>query len=104
MSVRVEKNGHVTTIILHRPTARNAVDRDTALALADAFRAFEADGAARVAVLFGDGGTFCAGADLQAIGTERMKRVEDDGDEQMGPPRRLLSKPVVAAIAGHAVA
>ena len=104
MSVRVEKNGPVTTVVLHRPEARNAVDRATAEALADAFRAFEADADARVAVLFGDGGTFCAGADLKAMGTERMNRVADDGDGPMGPTRMMLQKPVIAAVAGHAVA
>ena len=104
MSVRVEKNGPVTTVVLHRPEAKNAVDRETALALADAFRAFDADDDARVAVLFGDGGTFCSGADLKAIGTERMNRVEDDGDGPMGPTRMMLQKPVIAAISGHAVA
>jgi enoyl-CoA hydratase len=104
MSVRVEKSGPVTTVVLHRPHARNAVDRETAQALADAFRAFDADDEARVAVLFGDGGTFCAGADLKAIGTEKMNRVADDGDGPMGPTRMLLRKPVIAAVAGHAVA
>ncbi len=96
--------GHVLTIVLDRPEARNAVDRPTAEALADAFRAFEADQEARVAVLFGQGGTFCAGADLKAIGTERMNRVAPDGDAPMGPSRMRLRKPVIAAIAGHAVA
>jgi enoyl-CoA hydratase len=104
VSVEVEKRGPVTTVILARPSRRNAVDRDTALALADAFRAFEADGEARVAVLFGAGGTFCAGADLQAIAAGQPNRVEPDGDGPMGPTRMLLDKPVIAAVAGHAVA
>ncbi|MBX3270970.1 MAG: crotonase/enoyl-CoA hydratase family protein [Sandaracinaceae bacterium] len=104
MSVRVERDGPVTTVILDRPDRKNAVDRETAERLADAFRAFEADPAARVGVLFGDHGTFCAGADLRAIADGRPNRVEPDGDGPMGPSRMLLGKPVIAAIAGHAVA
>ncbi|MEU4148774.1 crotonase/enoyl-CoA hydratase family protein [Streptomyces sp. NPDC026659] len=104
MSVRVERKGFVTTVVLSRPGARNAVDGPTAAELADAFRAFEADDGARVAVLWGEGGTFCAGADLKGIGTPRGNRVEEDGDGPMGPTRLRLSKPVVAAVAGHAVA
>ncbi len=103
-AVRTETDGPVTTIVLSRPERRNAVDGPTAARLAEAFRAFEADDAASVAVLFGDGGTFCAGADLHAIGTPDQNRVEPDGDGPMGPTRMRLSKPVVAAIAGHAVA
>ncbi len=103
-AVRIERNGPVTTVILHRPEVRNAVDRDTAEALADAFRAFDADADARVAVLWGDGGTFCAGADLKAIAAGTPNRVAPDGDGPMGPSRMVLSKPVIAAIAGHAVA
>ena len=102
--VGVERSGPVTTVILDRPAARNAVDRDTALALADAFRAFDVDPDARIGVLFGDHGTFCAGADLKAFAQGRPNRVEPDGDGPMGPSRMLLHKPVVAAIAGHAVA
>jgi len=105
--VRVEKSGPITTVVLQRPNARNAVDRPTALALADAFRAFEADPDARAAVLCGDGGTFCAGADLKAVASgdlDRVNRVEPEGDGPMGPSRMLLDKPVVAAIAGYAVA
>ncbi|MFD8914696.1 crotonase/enoyl-CoA hydratase family protein [Streptomyces sp. NPDC059575] len=104
MSVRVERKGFVTTVVLSRPEARNAVDGPTAAELADAFKAFEADDGARVAVLWGEGGTFCAGADLKGIGTPRGNRVEEDGDGPMGPTRLRLSKPVVAAVAGHAVA
>ena len=100
MSVRSERDGPVTTVILDRPEARNAVDRRHAEALADAFRDFEADEAALVAVLWGAGGTFCAGADLKALDN----RTEPDGDAPMGPTRMLLSKPVLAAVAGHAVA
>jgi enoyl-CoA hydratase len=103
-SVRVEKDGPVTTVVLSRPDKRNAVDRPTAEALTEAFRAFDSDPDAAVAVLHGDGGTFCSGADLTAIGTDRQNRVGEDGDGPMGPTRLRLSKPVVAAIGGHAVA
>jgi enoyl-CoA hydratase len=104
MSVRVERNGPITTVILDRPERRNAVDRATAEALADALRAFEADDEARVGVLYGDHGTFCAGADLKAVAEGQGNRVEPDGDGPMGASRMLLDKPVVGAIAGHAVA
>jgi enoyl-CoA hydratase len=104
MSLKVEKSGPVTTVILDRPGVRNAVDRATADALAEAFRAFDADGEARVGVLFGDHGTFCAGADLKALASGTPNRIAPDGDAPMGPTRMLLSKPVIAAIAGHAVA
>ena len=104
MSVRVERAGQVTTIVIARPEVRNAVDRATAAALADAFRAFEADEGARVAVLFGEGGTFCAGADLGAFSRGEGNVLSPDGDGPMGPSRMLLSKPVIAAVAGHAVA
>jgi enoyl-CoA hydratase len=104
VAVRVERAGSVTTVVLDRPEARNAVDGPTAAALAEAFRQFEADAEARVAVLWGAGGTFCAGADLKAIGTERGLRVDAAGDGPMGPSRMLLAKPVIAAVAGYAVA
>jgi enoyl-CoA hydratase len=104
MSVRVERAGPVTTVVLDRAAARNAVDRATAEALADAFRAFDADPEARVGVLAGDHGTFCAGADLKAFASGAPNRVAPDGDGPMGPTRLLLTKPVIAAIAGHAVA
>jgi enoyl-CoA hydratase len=104
MSVRTEKSGVVTTIVLSRPHRKNAVDRPTAEALAAAFRAFEEDEDALVAVLHGDHGTFCAGADLKAIGEGSGNRIEPEGDGPMGPSRMVLKKPVVAAIAGHAVA
>jgi enoyl-CoA hydratase len=103
-AVTVERNGPVTTIRLCRPHARNAVDGVTAAALADAFRGFDADQEASVAVLHGEGGTFCAGADLRAIGTPAGNRTEPDGDGPMGPTRLRLTKPVIAAIEGHAVA
>lgn len=104
MPLRIERDGPVTTVILDRRERRNAVDRDTAQALADAFRAFEADDDARVAVLWGDHGTFCAGADLKAVAEGNPNRVEPDGDGPMGPSRMLLDKPVIAAVSGHAVA
>ncbi|MEV6321081.1 crotonase/enoyl-CoA hydratase family protein [Nocardia sp. NPDC051787] len=104
VTVLIERNGPVTTVILHRPEARNAVDGPTAAALADAFREFDADPDASVAVLWGDGGTFCAGADLKALGTERSNQATEDGDGPMGPTRMRLSKPVLAAVSGYAVA
>jgi enoyl-CoA hydratase len=104
MPVRVERKGPVTTVVLSRPEVRNAVDGPTAAELVAAFREFEADDEARVAVLWGAGGTFCAGADLKAMGGGRGNRVAEDGDGPMGPTRLRLSKPVIAAIAGHAVA
>jgi enoyl-CoA hydratase len=102
--VRMEQQGPVTTVILSRPHARNAVDRPTARALAAAFRRFDADPDAAVAVLWGEGGTFCAGADLKALGTAAANEVRDDGDGPMGPTRMRLSKPVIAAVSGFAVA
>jgi enoyl-CoA hydratase/carnithine racemase len=103
MSVTSERVGDVTTVVLSRPEVRNAVDAATARQLADAFRDFEASDAA-VAVLYGDGGTFCAGADLKAVAAGRGNRVADDGDGPMGPTRLRLTKPVIAAVAGYAVA
>jgi enoyl-CoA hydratase len=104
MSVRVEKRERVTTIVVARPHVRNAIDRSTAEALAAAFRAFDADAGADVAVLHGDGGTFCAGADLSAIARGDGNRVAADGDGPLGPTRMVLSKPVIAAVSGYAVA
>ncbi|MEV6145736.1 crotonase/enoyl-CoA hydratase family protein [Streptomyces sp. NPDC051992] len=103
-AVRIEREGAVFTVILDRPEVRNAVDGPTAIQLADAFREFDADPDASVAVLWGEGGTFCAGADLKGIGTERGNKVLADGDGPMGPTRMRLSKPVIAAVSGHAVA
>ena len=104
MAVRVEHDGPVTIVILDRHERRNAVDGPTAAALADAFRAFDADPGAHAAVLWGAGGTFCAGADLKAIGGPDRNRTEPDGDGPMGPTRLRLTKPVIAAISGFAVA
>jgi len=104
MTVLIEHHGPITSVAIDRVHRRNAVDRDTARALADAFRAFDADNNATVAILTGAGGTFCAGADLQAIAEGRPNRVAPDGDGPMGPTRMRISKPVIAAIEGHAVA
>ena len=104
MAVHVEKRGPVTTVILDRPEVRNAVDKVAAEELAAAFREFENDEAASVAVLCGAGGTFCSGADLKAFASGAGNRVAPDGDGPMGPTRMVLKKPVIAAISGHAVA
>jgi enoyl-CoA hydratase len=103
-AIRVERDGPVFTVLLSRLERRNAVDGPTATALAEAFRDFEAEPDASVAVLHGEGGVFCAGADLHAVGTPDGNRVAPDGDGPMGPTRMRLSKPVIAAVAGHAVA
>jgi enoyl-CoA hydratase len=102
VTVRIERNYDVWTVVLDRPEARNAVDGPTAEALADAFREFDSDGSARVAVLWGAGGTFCAGADLKQMSNRLDADMSTDGP--MGPSRLALSKPVIAAISGHAVA
>lgn len=111
MTIRVEKNGPVTTIIHSRPEARNAMDPESATALYEAFLDFDADDAARVAVLWGEGGAFCAGFDLKHAATmsgpEAMDRLDDftpPAQGPMGPTRLDLSKPVIAAISGAAVA
>src|ERR1700739_912920 len=103
-AVRVERSGAVSTVLLYRPSRRNAVDGPTAAALAQAFRAFDADPGAAVAVLHGEGGVFSSGADLTVMGTERGNRVAPDGDGPMGVTRLRLSKPVIAAVSGYAVA
>ncbi len=102
--VRVEKNGPVTTVIIDRPGARNAVNGPTAAALHQAFDEFDRDDSAAVAVLWGDHGTFCAGADLKAFGTPEMNQTHRTGPGPMGPSRMMLSKPVIAAVSGYAVA
>ncbi|RPH45540.1 MAG: crotonase/enoyl-CoA hydratase family protein [Burkholderiales bacterium] len=103
--VHVETDGPVCVVTLDRREARNAVDGPTARALADAFRAFDAEPSLSVAVFAGAHGTFCAGADLKAMAdAERRNRLEPTGDGPMGPSRMLLSKPVIAAVSGHAVA
>jgi enoyl-CoA hydratase len=103
-AVRMETPDRVVVVTIDRPDVRNAVDGPTAQALADAFRAFDGDAALDAAVLTGAGGTFCSGADLKAAAAGAGNRVAEDGDGPMGPTRMLLSKPVIAAIEGHAVA
>jgi enoyl-CoA hydratase len=105
-TVRTETDGPVFVVTIDRPEVRNAVDGPTAAALADAFRAFEADGDLLVAVLTGADGHFCAGADLKAMASDpaRANRIDAAGDGPMGPSRMTLDKPVVAAIEGYAVA
>jgi len=112
--VRVERDGPITTVLLNRPDVRNAVDGPTAQALSEAFLAFERDDESRVGVFSGEHGAFCAGADLKAVSQARGNRVVPPAtgeawdpltpDGPMGPSRMLLSKPVIAAVAGHAVA
>jgi enoyl-CoA hydratase/carnithine racemase len=104
MNVTVEHAGRVTVVTIDRAGVRNAVDRETAAELAAAFRAFDTDGDHDVAVLTGAGGTFCAGADLKAVSEGAGNTVRPEGDGPMGPSRMLLSKPVIAAVEGHAVA
>ena len=104
-TVTVQKQGRITVIGIARPDVRNAVDRSTAAALAQAFRAFDDDADSDVAVFHGENGTFCAGADLKAFASERGgNRLDPEGEGPMGPSRMLLGKPVIAAVSGHAVA
>jgi len=104
--VRIERNGSICTIIINRPDVRNAVDRETAERLVDAFQEFEDDDALAVAVLWGEGGNFCAGADLKALAEGRGNQLAEDMRQNgpMGPTRMRLSKPVIAAVSGYAVA
>jgi enoyl-CoA hydratase len=105
--IRVERSGPVTTVVIDRPEVRNAVDSPHAAELYDAFTAFERDPEALVAVLYGEGGTFCAGADLKAVSAGRFEVAappEESDRGPMGPTRLRLTKPVIAAVAGHAVA
>jgi enoyl-CoA hydratase len=104
MPVRTADEGRVRIVTIDRPEVRNAVDRPTADALLAAFEAFDGDDGADVAVLTGAGGTFCAGADLKGVADGRGNRVVAEGPGPMGPTRLLLSKPVIAAVEGHAVA
>ncbi len=103
-TVRYEADGSLAVVTIDRPGRKNAVDRTAAEALAAAFRRFEGDGEAKVAILTGAGGVFCAGADLKAISLGEGNRIADDGDGPMGPTRMLLGKPVIAAVEGYAVA
>ena len=104
MKVQVERQEPVFTVVLNRPEVRNAGDRETAELLYEAFLEFDGDDRMRAAVLYGEGGYFCAGADLKAIAAGKPNRLEPEGSAPMGPTRLLLSKPVIAAVAGHAVA
>ncbi|MGD8929515.1 MAG: crotonase/enoyl-CoA hydratase family protein [Lysobacterales bacterium] len=104
MSVSIEILDAITVITINRPEVRNAVDRATAERLAAAFRDFDEDETQSVAILTGAGGTFCAGADLKALASGDENRVEETDDGPMGPTRMTLSKPVIAAVEGHAVA
>ena len=103
-TVLVRERGPILIVTINRPEARNAVDAPTAHALADAFRRFDTEDTLRVGILTGAGGTFCAGADLKGVSEGRGNRLGEDGDGPMGPSRMLLSKPVIAAVEGHAVA
>jgi len=103
-SVQVVRDGAVTVVTIDRPGRRNAVDPATAEALFDAFTRFDADGSSSVAVLTGSSGVFCAGADLKALAGGDRHRVALDGPGPMGPTRLELSKPVIAAVEGYAVA
>ena len=114
MSVTIEKSGPVWTVILSRPEARNAIDPATADALFQAFTEFDRDASAAVAVFWGDGGAFCSGWDLKqaaALDNDDFFNAHDmpaDGGEVppalLGPSRLELDKPVIAAVAGPAVA
>src|SRR5260370_28811 len=101
MAIRIERSDMVATIVMDRPEARNAVDGPAARALIEAFEEFERDDALRVAVLWGAGGTFCAGADLKARGTERGLRLAPDGHGPIGPTRIAFSKPALAGAVGR---
>jgi enoyl-CoA hydratase len=102
--ILTEVDGPLFVVTINRPERRNAVDRATAEALARAFRAFDGDADLSVAVLTGAGGNFCAGADLKAVADGKGNRIDATGDGPMGPSRMMLSKPVIAAVEGHAVA
>jgi enoyl-CoA hydratase len=104
MSVDYLLEESIAVVTLNRPERRNAVDAASATALASAFRRFDADPAARVAILTGAGGTFCSGADLKALSEGEPRPVQEEGDGPMGPTRMRLSKPVIAAVEGYAVA
>src|ERR1700674_5140172 len=103
-TVLVERDGDVLIVTINRPKVRNAVNAATAHALAESFQQFDRDASLKVAVLTGAGGTFCAGADLREISAGTREPVDPEGQGPMGPTWMLLSKPVVAAVEGHAVA
>jgi len=104
MPIEIEKDYPLYTIIINNPEVRNAIDKQNAQQLADAFRDFEKDENALVAVLWGSNGNFCAGANLKAIIEGEANRIQKEGDAPMGPSRMLLSKPIIAAVSGYAVA
>ena len=104
MTLRTEQQDSILVVTIDRPERRNAVDAATAAALASAFRSFDGDPALSVAILTGAGGHFCGGADLKAIAEGELRAVRPEGDGPMGPTRMRLSKPVIAAIEGYAVA
>ena len=104
MPILVEKDGPVTIISINRPEVRNCVNPETAKELAEAWRAFDADEDARVGVFAGVDTGFCAGADLKAVSAGEFRPATETSDGPMGPSRFLLSKPVIGAITGHAVA
>ncbi|NHZ71111.1 MAG: crotonase/enoyl-CoA hydratase family protein [Proteobacteria bacterium] len=104
MPVRIERDGVIATVVIDRPEVRNAVDGPTAEALHDAFALLDADESVAVAVLVGEGDTFCSGADLGKIGTDEGNRLDPSGPGPMGPTRMTMSKPVIAAVEGFAVA
>ncbi len=103
-NIKIERQGRIRIVTIDRAGARNAVDRPTAAELAEAFRDFDADHESDVAILTGAGGNFCAGADLKALSRGEGNSMSEDGDGPMGPTRMLLSKPVIAAVEGYAVA
>jgi enoyl-CoA hydratase len=103
-SVITARDGKVLTVTINHPEVRNAVDSATAGALADAFKRFDADDELCAAVLTGAGGTFCAGADLREVADGRRTAIDENGAGPMGPTWLQLSKPIIAAVEGHAVA
>lgn len=104
MSIIIEKKNNISTIIIYNPEVRNAIDGKSAEFLANAIREFEADKDSKVAVLWGMDGNFCSGANLKALMTGSGNKVTKEGDGPMGPTRMILSKPIIAAISGYAVA
>ncbi|MEA2498984.1 MAG: enoyl-CoA hydratase, partial [Actinomycetota bacterium] len=104
MNVSFEVRDRTAVVTIDRPEVRNAVDEVTASELVAAFERFEADDALDVAILYGAGGNFCAGADLKEVATGTARSLSEDGPGPMGPTRMLLSKPVIAAVEGYAVA
>ncbi len=104
MTIEVEKKGKLTIISINNPEVRNAIDGESAQRLTDAFREFEKDETSLVAILCGKGGNFCSGANLKEVGKESGNKLKPDGDGPMGPTRMYLSKPIIAAVSGYAVA